>query len=54
MRVLSSVIRERPNWREKIKDPALVKKWKQEVLDQQEAECPVRRLAKRAVNALQR
>ena len=35
MCTLSNAIREKPNWWEKIKDPALVKKWTQEALDQQ-------------------
>ena len=50
MCALSNAIREKPNWWEKIKDPALVEKWKQEALDQQEAEHRIRRLTKRAVN----
>ena len=35
MCALSNAIREKSNWWEKIKDPALVEKWKQEALDQQ-------------------
>ena len=52
MCALSNAIREKPNWWEKIKDPVLVEKWKQEALDQQEQEYRIRRLTKRAVNIL--
>ena len=49
MCALSSAIREKPNWWEKIKDPALVEKWKQEALDQQEGEYRIRQLTERMV-----
>ena len=51
MCALSNVIREKLNWWEKIRDPALVEKWKQEALDQQEGEYRTRQLTKRMVNA---
>ena len=47
MCALSNAIREKPNWWEKINDPALVKKWKQEALDQQKDE--IRQLTKTMV-----
>jgi len=47
MCALSNVIREKPNWWENIRDPALVEGWKQEVLDQQEGEYRIRQLTKR-------
>ena len=49
MCALSSAIREKPNWWEKIKDPALVEEWKQEALDQQKGECRIRQLTERMV-----
>ena len=49
MCALSSAIREKPNWWEKIKDPALVEKWTQEALDQQKGEYRIRQLTKRMV-----
>ena len=36
MCTLSHYIREKPNWWEKLKDEAIVEKWKEEVLQQQE------------------
>ena len=36
MCALSHHIREKPNWWEKLKDEAIVEKWKEEVLQQQE------------------
>jgi len=50
MCALSNAIREKPNWWEKIKDPALVEKWKQEAFDQQEGELRFRQLTKRMVS----
>jgi len=50
MCALSNAIREKPNWREKIKDPTLVDKWKQEALAKQEGEYRIRQLTKRMVN----
>ena len=47
MCALSNAIREKPNWWEKINDPALVEKWKQEALDQQKDE--IRQLTKTMV-----
>ena len=35
MYTLSSTIREKPNWWEKINDPAFTEKWTREALDQQ-------------------
>ena len=49
MCTLSSAIREKPNWWEKIKDPALVEKWTQEALDQQKAEPRFRQLTEKMV-----
>lgn len=49
MCALSNAIREKPNWWEKVKDPALVEKWKQEALDQQKDEYRIRRLTERMV-----
>ena len=46
MCALSNTVREKPNWWEKIKDPALVEKWTQEALDQQEDEPRFGRLSK--------
>ena len=51
MCTLSNAIREKPNWWEKIKDPALVEKWKQEALDQQKDEYHFRKLTERMVTA---
>ena len=50
MCALSNRIREKPNWWEKIKDPALVEKWTQEVLDQQKDEYRIRQLTRKMVN----
>ena len=50
MCALSNAIREKPNWWEKIKDPALVEKWKQEALDQQKNEYRIRQLTERMVS----
>ena len=47
MCALSNAIREKPNWWEKINDPTLVEKWKQEALDQQKDE--IRQLTKTMV-----
>ena len=47
MCALSNAIREKPNWWEKINDPALAEKWKQEALDQQKDE--IRQLTKTMV-----
>ena len=49
MCALSSAFREKPNWWEKIKDPALVEEWKQEALDQQKGEYRIRQLTERMV-----
>jgi len=49
MCALSNAIREKPNWWEKIKDPALVEKWKQEALDQQKGEYRIRQLTESMV-----
>jgi len=49
MCALSNVIREKPNWWEKIKDPALVEKWTQEALGQQKDEYRIRQLTERMV-----
>ena len=49
MCALSNVIREKPNWWEKIKDPALVEKWTREALGQQKDEYRIRQLTKRMV-----
>ena len=49
MCALSSAIREKPNWWEKIKDSALVEKWTQEALDRQKAEPRFRQLTKTMV-----
>jgi len=49
MCALSNGIREKPDWWEKIKDPALVEKWKREALNQQKDEYRIRRLTKRMV-----
>ena len=53
MCALSNAIREKPNWWEKIKDPALVEKWKQEALAQQEDEYRIRQLTKGMVTTSQ-
>ena len=52
MCALSNTIREKPNWWEKIKDPALVKKWTREALDQQKGEYQIRKLTKGMVSML--
>jgi hypothetical protein len=49
MCALSNAIREKPNWWEKINDPALVAKWTQEALDQQKDELKYRQLTERMV-----
>ena len=49
MCALSNAIREKPNWWEKIKDPALVEKWTLEALDQQKDEYRIRQLTRRMV-----
>ena len=49
MCALSNAIREKPNWWEKIKDPALVEKWTREALGQQKDEYRIRQLTKRMV-----
>jgi len=49
MCALSNAIREKPNWWEKIKDPALVEKWKQEAWDQQKGEYRIRQLTESMV-----
>ena len=49
MCVLSNCIREVPNWWEKIKNPALVKKWSQGVLDRQGSELRFRQLTEKMV-----
>jgi hypothetical protein len=46
MCALSNAIREKPNWWEKIKNPDLVEKWTQGVLDQQKGEYLIRQLTK--------
>ena len=46
MCALSNAIREKPNWWEKIKDPALIEKWTQETLDEQKSERRIRQLTK--------
>ncbi|KAF8901230.1 hypothetical protein CPB85DRAFT_1552686 [Mucidula mucida] len=38
MCALSAAIRDKPDWREKMKDPAILAKWRQEALDQTPAE----------------
>ena len=53
MCALSSAIREKPNWWEKIKDPALAEKWKQEALDQQKGEYRIWKLTERMVTTTQ-
>ena len=50
MCALSNAIREKPNWWEKIKDPALAEKWRREALDQQEDEHHIHRLTEKMVN----
>ena len=40
----------KPSWWEKIKETALVEKWKQESLDQQEDEYRIRQLTDRVAN----
>ena len=50
MCALLNVIREKHNWWEKIKDPALVEKWTQEALNQQRGEYRIRQLTRRMVN----
>ena len=49
MCALSNAIREKPNWWEKIKDPALVEKWTLEALNQQKDEYRIRQLTRRMV-----
>ena len=49
MCALSNAIREKPDWWEKIKDPALVEKWTREALDQQKNEYRIRQLTRRMV-----
>ena len=49
MCALSNRIREEPNWWEKIKDPAFVKKWSREALDQQKNEFRIRQLTEKMV-----
>ena len=49
MCALSNAIREKPNWWEKIKDPALVEKWTREALGQQKDEYRIRQFTKRMV-----
>jgi len=46
MCAISSLIRERPNWWEEVKDKAVIERWRGEILQQQEAsgESPSRRL----------
>jgi hypothetical protein len=53
MCALSNAIREKPNWWEKINDPALVEKWTQEALDQQKSEHRIRQLTKGMVIMLE-
>ena len=48
-RTLSNAIREKPNWWEQIKDPALVEKWTREALNQQKGERMIWQLTKRMV-----
>ena len=49
MCALLSRIREEPNWWDKIKDPAFVKKWSQESLDQQKDEPRIWQLTEKMV-----
>ena len=37
MCALSNYIRERPNWWEEVKDKAVIEKWREEIVQQQEA-----------------
>ena len=49
MCALSNAIREKPNWWEKIEDPALVEKWVQETLYRQGTQYPIRQLTEKMV-----
>jgi len=54
MCALSNYIRERPYWWEEVKDKAIIGRWREEILQQQEmtGEAPSRRLTPTMVKSL--
>ena len=54
MCALSNYIRERPNWWEEVKDKAIIGRWREEILQQQEmsGEAPSKRLTPAMVKSL--